>query len=147
MRALPLLFLLLAGCEKDPVWFGYWEITEVRRDGVTQTDMGVMEVFRSSEMAYFLRYRWTGTEWVPDARPAAELGESNASEQDDIIEAYREKGETYTVYFSPWCVDQQEGALKVVDYRQGTAILKGDAQPWPGRPDSELLPLEIHLER
>ena len=138
--------LLLTGCEKDPVWFGYWEITEVRRDGVKQEDMGVMEIIRDSGMAYFLRYRRNGSEWIPDKTPNAELGDSNAREQDDIFESYREKGETYTVYLSPFCLDY-EGSLDVVDYKANRAVLKGKAQPWPGRPPEELLPLEIHLQR
>ena len=144
IRLLPLLALF--ACQKDPVWFGYWEIVEAERDGVKQPDMGVLEVFRDSKMAMLLRYEWTGSDWVPDPAPHAEFGETNAREQDDIIEAYKQEGEIYTVYMSPFCTDYQND-LKVESYQANRAILTGKAQPWPGAPLDELLSIELTLQR
>ena len=144
-RLLPVL-LLLAGCVRDPVWFGWWEITEARRDGVKQRDMGPLEIMRNGELATILRYRWTGDAFEPDPSPTTLRGGHDVAEQDDVFEAFREEGEEYTLFLSPFCTDPTR-PLEVVDYGPNRAVLRSKQAPWPGRPAEELLPVELHLER
>jgi hypothetical protein len=139
------LTCLALGCERDPVWFGYWELVEGRRDGVAQRDLGTVEVMRDGSVATFLRYEWTGAEFVPDPNPTVDLGTAGVSEQDDFFDGYKEKGETYTLYLSQF--SDITRPLSVVEYTGATALLSGTQCPWPGSPPEELLPIELHLER
>lgn len=145
LLAFSLASALLSGCERDPVWLGYWEITEATRDGVRQTDLGEMELMRNGELAVILRYRWTGAEFVPDEHPEVLFGSHNATEQDDIFEAYKEEGEVYTVNLSPFVLDQRDLAVK--EHYPGFGVLTGTSHPWPGRPPDELGRTELRIQR
>lgn len=137
--------LLCSGCARDPAWFGYWEIVEARRDAQVQSDMGTLELRRDQGVAVFLRYRWEDGGFSPDPGPEVVLGESDAEEL-EIIDGYAEKDEQYTLWLSPFCVDAAS-PLEVVTYGGGEAVLAGRAQPWPGAPPDELLPIELYLRR
>ena len=121
--------------------FGYWEIPEMERDRVSQRDAGFLEVLGDGSVDLFLRYRWTGTEFAPKAHPGVEFGDTDAVVEDDVFSAYKQKGETYAIWMTFF------GELDYEDWTPESRVLTSKAATWPGRPEDELMPITLYLER
>lgn len=142
-RWLPLLCLLLTGCERKPIWFGIWDIESVELDGDTLQDAGFLEVGGDASVALFLRYTWSpGAGFAPDPAPRIVLGDTNARSQSDPFDSFREKDEVYDLLLSPF-----QTIFLVEDYDIERAVLRSDAAVWPGRPESDARPAELVLVR
>jgi hypothetical protein len=93
-RILPTL--VLAGCVRDPTFFGYWDLESVDRDGVVQDDVGFFEIAGNAEMSLFLRYAWDGAGFVADPQPVVQVGPTDATAQEPIGN-YKTEGEVWTI--------------------------------------------------
>lgn len=142
MRRLPLLLLALAGCERDPTFFGYWEVARIERAGAVQRDAGFLEVLDDGGLALFLRYGWDGAGFFPEPRPQVIGGDTSQREQ-DFVDGYREKGETFTLWLSPFDTDFD---VPLDRYRGDRAVLESGDAGWPGNP-LDRAPTALTLQR
>lgn len=128
MRKAPFLLLcsLSAACERDPSFFGYWDIARIERGGETQSDAGFFEILDDGSIALFLRYEWSGGLFAPDPRPEVLIGSTSQTES-EFGEGYQEKGETYTLWLSLF----GETPFDVVEYKGDRARLESDTAAWP----------------
>jgi hypothetical protein len=117
---------LLGGCVPDPTFFGYWTILSAERGGVTQDDVGFFEILDDSSVVVLLSYQHDGAAFIPDPQPATILGTTSQVEQ-ELGDNYRTKGETYTLYMSPF----GERPFDVDDWKVGTATLSSPEAAWP----------------
>jgi hypothetical protein len=138
-RFLPLL-AVVAGCERDPTFFGYWDIDRVTRGGVVQDDVGFLEILEDAQVAVFVRYTWDGDGFAPDAQPGVEIGATDAVAQEPLGN-YHTNGETYALTLEPFAA-----TFDVADYRGDQALLDAAAAEWPTGTGGSL-PTTLHLVR
>jgi hypothetical protein len=139
MRLAPVLFLLAAGCTRDPTFFGYWDIYEAERGGVVQPDIGFFEIDNNATMYAFLRYTWTGAEFAPDPSPHTISGETDATAQ-EVFGNYKSKGETYAISLGVF------GAVfDVDDYLADEAVLTAPDAVWP--PGTDTAETTLYIRR
>lgn len=125
MRLVPLVFL--SACQLDPTFFGYWDIVGAEHAGEAQDDMGFLEVNDDGTLSLFLRYRWTGSAFEPDPRPALIFGDTDAERQ-ELFANYADKDEVHTFWMSPFGADP----FRVETYRADRAVLVAREAVWPG---------------
>jgi hypothetical protein len=140
-RWLCLGLLALTGCQRDPVFVGYWEIARVERGGAVQSDVGFMDFDGDGEVVVFTRYLHDGAAWVPDPSPIARESGCDVFEQDDIFEAYKEEGETYGLTIDLLSPER----MKLDEYHPWRAEVGGPALSWPG--SQTTLPTTVVLRR
>lgn len=139
MKRLALMSLFAAGCTRDPTFYGYWDIFEVERAGVTLLDPGFFEVGNGAELSLFLRYRWESGGFVPEAHPIVQIGTTSAVAQ-EVFGNYKSKGETYT-----FTMDLFQATFDVDRYVADEATLTVDAAVWP--PGTELAETTLFIRR
>lgn len=137
-----LALILLTGCQRDPIFFGYWDIVAVERDGVRQAEAGFLEVLDDGEVALFLRYRWAVDGFEPHPRPRVITGPTDARTQDEIIDGYKEKGETYSIFLGPFDAD-----FDVTSHGGGQAVIVAEDAVWPDTPGGARLETILELAR
>jgi hypothetical protein len=146
MRAVTPL-LLLVGCERDPTFFGIWDIVEIERDGEAQQDMGFLEVMGDGKVSMLLRYTWGGGDFHPEPHPDVIHGSTSQTANFDFVETYHQKGETYTLMISPF----GDNPFGVDRYTGDKATLTSAEAAWPDLatelPGTELLPMVLYLQR
>ncbi|MBL8615991.1 MAG: hypothetical protein JNM72_10320 [Deltaproteobacteria bacterium] len=124
LRAAGLVGLLsAAGCARDPVLLGFWDITALEIDAgdgpVDQIDMGTIE-FKEGEAALILRYRWADGAFEPIAQPrVVVLSASTDDRADDLAGAYAQEGERHLV-------DLDTDVYLILDYVGAEARLEGE---------------------
>lgn len=140
---------LLTACERDPTFFGYWAIPQIERDTVVQSDAGFFEILDNGDFALFLRYRWEGGQFVPEAHPSVLIG-STSQTTVDFGEGYHEKGETYVLWLSLF----GEMPFDVIEYTGDRATLSSEQAAWPVEDlrtgvsaSGDLQPTTIELQR
>ena len=108
--------LLGAGCERDPVMLGFWDIIEVEVDldegTLRQDDMGTLE-FTEGEGIFVLRYRLRDGALEPVARPTAEtVSASTGDRSDELGETYVQEGEVHTLTLGVdvYVIDEYNGS-------------------------------------
>jgi hypothetical protein len=131
---------LATGCERDPTFFGYWDLDQVTRGGVVQDDMGFLEILEDGSVAVFVRYTWSGGAFVPVAQPEIVLGTTDAVAQEPFGN-YKTKGETYALLLEPF-----DATFDVTDYRGDRAELDAAEAGWPTGA-GELAPTTLRLLR
>lgn len=131
---LPLLLLL--ACERDPTLFGFWEVAAMRAgsDDASLEEVtlaGTMEFTAEQECAAIFSYTWSGS-WQPDPRPEVLVLTTDAEENEDFVDSYKEKGETYQV--SLWLNNSEEGrnTFDLLDWAGSTVTLRSESALPPG---------------
>jgi hypothetical protein len=139
--------LLLAGCERDPSFFGIWDVTELERDGVSQEEVGFFEILDDGSVMMLLRYTWTGAAFEPEPHPDVIGGTTSQTANFDFADTYHQKGEVYTLLLSPF----GETPFSVDRYTGDKATLSSAQAAWPDlgteMPGEELLPMTIYMQR
>jgi hypothetical protein len=141
MRNLLPLLAFAAGCQRDPTFFGYWDIVEVERDGVVQDDVGFFEVNDDTSVTVFVRYTWDGDGFVPDPAPRTETGDTEEARQ-EFFGNYQTKGEEHFLLLPPF-----DANFFVEEYFGDRATLTSDAASWPRLETDQLLPTTLFVRR
>lgn len=118
-----LLIAGLAGCARDPVLLGFWDIEEVSVDvgagPVRQGDMGTLEL-AEGEATLIVRYRWAGEGFVPVSQPDTQrFTASTEGRADDLAGAYAQEGEVHVV-------ELDTEPYVILDYTGSEARLEGE---------------------
>lgn len=114
----------LAGCERVPSFFGYWDIVEADYDGVVQEDAGFFEIVNGGGVYVFVRYQWTGAEFVPDPKPQI-VASSSSQTAPEPFEGYAKRGEEFDISIGPF------GTFHVEEYDGSSALLVAESAYWP----------------
>lgn len=136
------LCLLAAGCQRDPGFVGFWEVVAVSRDGVRQRDVGFFDFDGDGGVWVMSRYQFLGGGWVPDPQPEAVRLTCSVYDREDVVDGYRERGETYEVWIDGLGTD---AALDVADYTARSIELQSGSAGWFA--SEGLGPLRVSLRR
>lgn len=150
-RLLPLL--LLAGCERDPTLFGYWDIVSMRIDtpgGTTDTreQAGFIEITADAKAYAMFAYVYdAGTDGlVPDGTPDLQVFGSDHVPREDFVETYATKGETWSITLTSAVAN----TFAVEDWAGSSVRLVADNAAPPGpwwHGTEERMHLELELVR
>ncbi len=132
------LALVASGCERDPSFFGIWDLEAIEVDGLLQVDAGVLEIADDAQLHLLLRYRFEGGAFVPDPEPGVIRGDTSARENDDVFDNYQQKGEVHTLTLAPF-----DATFAVARYTGDTATLEAPEALYP-RPLLEPVDPTLH---
>lgn len=148
-----LALLLMMACERDPTLIGYWEIAAMRAgstdDSLDEVTLaGSMEFTADSDCWAMFAYEWSGT-WQPEPQPVVLVLETDAGENDDFIDSYKKRGETYTLNLWLTSGAQSQNTFDLVDWKGSTVTLAGESVMPPGEWEHEgsRMIWELDLER
>jgi len=117
----------LGGCQRDPGFVGYWDITRVERGGRSQSDVGFLDFDGDGGVVFFTRYLFVEGGWRPDPQPVLRVGGTNVESNDDVFEAYQEEGETFDLRIDVLSAEP----LSIDDYHPWRAEVSGPEVWWP----------------
>lgn len=123
--ALLALVVGLAGCERVPSFFGYWDIVEVEYAGTTQVDAGFFEIVNDGGAYVFARYKWDGSGFYADPSPEVVFGDTSQTAPAPG-EGYAKKDETFSISMATF-----QAEFAVVEYTGTDAVLEAPAAIWP----------------
>jgi hypothetical protein len=136
---------LAAGCERDPSFFGIWDLDTITVDDASQTDAGVFEILDNSDLALLLRYEWAGG-FVPDPNPSLIRGTTSATENEDVLDNYQQKGEVYSLVLEAFGAE-----FAVAEYTGSRALLEAPEarypRPFGEAPDEQLHAITLEISR
>lgn len=153
-----LFAFLLAGCERDPSLYGYWDVVSLRV-GVTEADAeeatlaGFLEFAADDTCHGMFSYIWDGIQLVPDPRPNLELytavKKSSVDDAGDLGATWHKKDESYTMTMAI-TPSNLTNTFAVEDWAGNTVTLTSDTAvppgPWDQGTESRMF-VAIGLER
>jgi hypothetical protein len=132
-----LALLLVMACERDPTLIGYWEVAAMRAgasedllDEVTLA--GTMEFTADSTCAAIFSYEWSGS-WQPQPQPDVMYLMTDAGENDDFVDSYKKRGETYKLNLWLTSGGDSQNTFDLVDWKGSTVTLVGQSAMPPGQ--------------
>jgi len=144
MRALRWTPLLLTfGCAHDLNLDGYWEIVAATRDGVTQEDVGFLDLTEAGisgrqipqSQVMLLRYGWARGQFVPDPTPGWVPVEVTWTVVGDDSWWWQEEGERYEATLTGF-----DATFRVEGSAFREVILTADDARWPEAGEDPLAP-------
>jgi hypothetical protein len=153
------ILLLLAGCERDPTFYGYWDVATLAMgptedDAAEVTLAGFMEFDADDKVRAMFGYTWDGSQMKPDPRPDLLTWEtavtSSVDDEGEFLSTWAKPDETWTMTLSNTNNLMLHSDFDVEDWKGSSVTLVSDdalpPEPWATETDPRLF-VRIELER